>query len=207
MQTIRGAKRRTWDTEANSYNVNRPRGKPVGHSEETPDIHPVKWNNIPLFKSITLNCFINEAKNNEMLSISAMAQLQQITNAKPKPIYSKSDVPNWQLRRSRAMGGKVTLTGYKMNQFLATLTEIVLPRIRDFNGISLKSGDSFGNLAMGLDPEHVKFFPEIYLNQDVFASTFGFNIIFHTTAQTDASARTLLSSFLFPFNGKKNKKS
>lgn len=205
MKTIKGAKRRIWDTKENSYNVNRPRSKPLGSSVETPDIHPVKWNNIPELKSITINCFVNEAKNNEMLSISAMAQLQQITNGKPQPIYSKSDVPNWQLRRSRAMGAKVVLTGYKMNQFLATLTEIVLPRIREYKGINFKSGDSYGNLAMGIASQDVKFFPEIDLNQDAFAKTFGFNITFHTTAQTDESAKTLLSAFLFPFNANQPK--
>lgn len=91
------------------------------------------------------------------------------------------------------------LTGSDMSQFLLTLTELVLPRIRTFRGVPKKSGDKFGNISIGLDPEDVKFFPEIEHFQELFPNLFGFHITFKTSARTDDAARVLLSSLGLPF--------
>ncbi|CAB4255038.1 similar to Saccharomyces cerevisiae YDR237W MRPL7 Mitochondrial ribosomal protein of the large subunit [Maudiozyma barnettii] len=195
----KGLKNREWDGTS-PYQINRPMRKPKGSNSELPDTHPIKWNNIPGLKSMTLNCYVREARDNEMLTISAALQLQQLTGCKPKIIYSKSDVPNWKIRKGHAMGAKVTLEGYEMSQFLNTLSEIVLPRIREYKGINMSSGDRFGGIAFGLDEEEVKFFPEIDLNQDLWPKTFGMHINVNTTAQTNEQARTLVSSLQIPFN-------
>lgn len=194
----KGLKNRQWDGTS-PYQVNRPLKKPKGSKAELPDLHPIKWNNIPGLKSVTLNCYVRDARDNEMLTISAALQLQQLTGCKPKIIYSKSDVPNWKIRKGHAMGAKVTISGYEMSQFLNTLSEIVLPRIREYKGISKTSGDRFGGISFGLNEEEVKFFPEIDLNQDLWPKTFGMHINVNTTAQTDQQARTLISSFQLPF--------
>lgn len=194
-----GLKNREWDGSS-PYQINRPLKKPRGSKAQLPDIHPIKWNNIPGLTSITLNCYVRDARENEMLTISAALQLQQITGCKPKIVYSKSDVPTWKIRKGHAMGAKVTISGYEMSQFLLTLSEIVLPRIREYKGINMSSGDRFGGIAFGLNEEEVKFFPEIDSNQDLWPKTFGMHININTSAQTDQQARTLISSLQIPFN-------
>ncbi|AQZ11307.1 MRPL7 (YDR237W) [Zygosaccharomyces parabailii] len=204
-ETELGLKQRNWDGSS-PYHINRPPRKPKGSSSQLPDIHPIKWHNIPEITSVVLNCYVREAKENRLLAITAALQLQQITGCKPHPIYSKNDVPSWKLRRGNQMGAKVELKGRPMSQFLSVLTEIVMPRIREYKGISNKSGNGLGSLSFGLTSEDVKFFPEIDSNQDLWPKTFGMHININTSAQTDVQARTLISGFQIPFHGIEKKK-
>ncbi|CCK68098.1 mitochondrial 54S ribosomal protein uL5m KNAG_0A04210 [Huiozyma naganishii CBS 8797] len=198
-----GLSRRAWD-ESSPYHINRSSKRPRGSKAPLPNVHPVKWDNIPKIESIVINCFVKDARDNETFAIGAALQLQQITGCKPSVIYSKSDVPTWKIRKGNQMGAKVELTGLAMNQFLTTLTEIVLPRIREYKGISVTSGDTFGNIAFGLTANDVKFFPEIDSNQDLWPKTFGFHVTIKTNAETDDRARTLISAFQLPFNEEKS---
>lgn len=199
-KTEKGLKKRTWDVTKSPYHVNRPLRRPQGPEGQQPDVHPVIWNNIPSIDNVILNCYVADSRDNELLAISALLQLQQITGCKPSIIYSKSNVPNWKIRSGRQMGAKIKLTGLPMHQFLSTLSEIVLPRIRKYRGIKATSGDSLGNISLGLTASDVKFFPEIDANQDLWPKTFGFNITINTTAETDERARTLISGFQLPFD-------
>lgn len=199
-ETETGLKKRKWDVSKSPYHVNRPLRKPQGPEGQRPDIHPIIWNNIPFIKNVILNCYVSDSRDNELLAINASLQLQQITGCKPSIIYSKSNVPNWKIRAGRQMGAKIELTGLPMHQFLSTLSQIVLPRIRQYRGIKSTSGDTLGNISFGLTASDVKFFPEIDANQDLWPRTFGFHITINTTAQTDDRARTLISAFQLPFD-------
>ena len=88
-------------------------------------------------------------------------KLATITNVKPKILYGKSNILPWKVRVGRACGAKVELFDRDMSQFISTLTELVLPRIRAFKGIPRTSGDKNGNISMGLTPEDCQFFPEL----------------------------------------------
>ncbi|KGK37515.1 hypothetical protein JL09_g3335, partial [Pichia kudriavzevii] len=171
-QPVYGNKRRQWDMTS-PYHLNRPLRKPRGQVVPSATIHPRTYDNVPVLEGVTLNCFVKDAKLYPAQAISAALQLQQITGVKPTPIYAKTNVPNWKLRPGMKMGAKVTLHGRDASQFVSTLTELVLPRIRDFYGISNKSGDRYGNIAFGLSGEHVKLFPEIENNQDSWPQSFG----------------------------------
>ncbi|KAG0677897.1 hypothetical protein C6P40_000600 [Pichia californica] len=199
-QPIYGNKRRQWDMTS-PYHLNRPLRKPKGQIVPSPTIKPRTYENVPRLEGVTLNCFVKDAKLYPAQAISAALQLQQITGCKPKAIFAKTNVPNWKLRPGMKMGAKITLHGRDASQFISTLTEIVLPRTRDFYGISNRSGDRYGNIAFGLTAEEVKLFPEIENNQDSWPQNFGFDITLHTSAQTDADARILLSGLGFPFTG------
>ncbi|CAR23505.1 Mitochondrial 54S ribosomal protein YmL7/YmL5 [Lachancea thermotolerans] len=199
-QVERGAKKREWDNSS-PYHLNRQLRKPKGSAAQLPDIHPIKWHNIPSLESVVINCYAKESKENQLLPITAALQLQQITGCKPQPVYARTDVPSWKVRRGTRMGAKVELKGRPMSQFLSTLTEIVLPRIREYKGISNRSGNRFGGLSFGLTSEDVRFFPEIESNQDLWPKTFGLHVNINTTAQNDVQARTLVSGFAFPFHG------
>lgn len=194
---IKGAKRRRWDGSS-PYHINRPLRSPLNSVTEQPDIHPVDWSRIPQLDNVVLNCFVNKGMENEHYQVLAALQLQQITNMKPKVIYSKKDVPSWKLRRGRKMGAKVVLKGKPMYEFMSTLTELVLPCIRNFKGLPSKSGNRFGALSFGLSADDVKLFPEIKDNIDMWPQTFGFHVNINTNAENDDRAKSLLSAFQFP---------
>lgn len=189
---------RKGETPYQLYQPNRP---PIGRTQATKDIKVRDWRNIPQLNSIVLNCFVKPASLNHDLAIAAKLQLQQITGQKPKNIFARTNVPAWTLRPGMPMGSKVTLTGQAMNQFLSTLTELVLPRSKTFRGISNTAGDSNGNIVFSLTPDDLRLFPEIEGNLELWPQSFGVDVFFRTSAQTDREARTLLSAFGLPFQG------
>ena len=197
-QIIPGQKLRDHDPTS-PYSLYRHKKKPRGVGRPTRDILPIGPHNVPELTAISLNLYNKDAFDHNWLNISSTLQLAQITNVKPKKIKGRVNDLSWKIRMGKRCGAKVELTGADMSQFLVTLTELVLPRIRTFKGISKTSGDMFGNISVGLNPEDVKFFPEIEQFQELFPNLFGFNITFKTTAQTDAAARVLLSSLGLPF--------
>lgn len=193
-----GLKKREWGQDS-PYAVYRQLKHPKGLTRATRDVIPVKWSNIPELTSITLNAYSSDALEESWLNISARLQIAQITNVKPKQLYNRSNVLPWKVREGKPCGCKVELTGRDMSQFLSTLTELVLPRIRTFQGIKETSGDGNGNITFGLNAEDVKYFPEIENFQELFPNLFGFHITFKTTARTDEKAKTLLSALGLPF--------
>lgn len=197
-ETIVGNKLREWKHDS-PYSLYRTLRKPKGTGRATKDIKPVNYRNIPELQSIKLNLYSKEALEYPWLNISARLQLAQITNKKPKQLYNRSNILPWKVREGKPCGCKVELDGRDMSQFLMTLTELVLPRIRTFQGIKSTSGDGNGNISFGLDPEDVKYFPEIENFQELYPNLFGFHITFVTSARTDEAARTLLSALGLPF--------
>lgn len=190
----KGIKLREWDGSS-PFHKNRPLRPPRGRAVATKDVQVRDWTNVPEIIAISLNLFASEAKLNTDLNITALLQLQQITGMKPKLIYSKTNVPTWGLRPGIPIGAKITIKGRPMNQFLSTLTEIVLPRSKTWQGISNGSGDRSGNISFGVNAEDVKLFPELEGNLELWPKTFGFDVTVHTTAQVDPDARTLLSAY------------
>lgn len=197
-ETIVGEKRRRWEADS-PYALYRHLRKTRHVNRPQRDIHPIGPDNVPQLKGISINLFSKEVLNEPYHNIAARLQLAQITNVKPQQTKVKVNYQQWKLRRGKRCGAKVDITGQDMTQFLTTLTELVLPRIRDFSGIKESSGDNNGNISIGLRPDDVKFFPEIEHFQDLYPKLFGFHITFKTTARTDEAAKALLSSLGFPF--------
>lgn len=197
-QVVEGAKKREWATDS-PYALYRNMKKPRGVGRPTRDIKPIGPHNIPELTSISINLYNKEALEDSWLNISSKLQVAQITNVKAKQLYNRSNILPWKVREGKACGCKAELTGRDMSQFLSTLTELVLPRVRTFQGIKNTSGDNNGNITFGLDPDDVKYFPEIENFQELFPNIFGFNVTFKTTARTDEAARTLLSALGLPF--------
>ncbi|ODV80138.1 ribosomal protein L5 [Suhomyces tanzawaensis NRRL Y-17324] len=197
-QVIEGEKKRSWGTDS-PYKLyrNLKKAKRVGRA--TRDIHPIKHDNVPQLESIYIQSYNKWALEESWLNISTRLQLSQITNVKAKQIYAKANILPWRLREGKPCGAKVEIKGIDMSQFITTLTELVLPRIRTFKGIKNTSGDSNGNITFGLDPDNLKYFPEIESFQDLFPNLNGVHITFKTTARTDEQARTLLSALGLPF--------
>ena len=149
---------------------------------------------IPKLVKIVVNTGVKTDKDREVMT-AAVETLGAITGQKPVITKSRMNISNFKLRKGMAVGACVTLRRDVMYNFLYKLITIVLPRVRDFRGISPKSFDGVGNYNFGLSEQSV--FTEIDL--DKIKHTIGMNITIVTTARTDDEARDLLSMMGMPF--------
>lgn len=118
-----------------------------------------------------------------------------ITGQKPVVKYSRLSVSNFKLRKGMPVGISVTLRKRKMYDFLERVVKVVGPRIRDFSGFPVKSFDGRGNYSFGVSTYGV--FPEIQYKEVV--KDYGIQMTLVTSAKDDASAKSLLKGFGFPF--------
>jgi len=150
---------------------------------------------VPRLHKIVVNMGIGEATQNPKLLDPAANELSQITGQKPIITKAKKSIAQFKVREGQSIGAMVTLRGDHMYEFLDRLINVVLPRVRDFRGVSTKSFDGRGNYTMGLRDQLI--FPEIdYAKVDKLK---GMNVTIVTTAQDDNSARALLRHFGMPF--------
>ena len=152
---------------------------------------------IPCLNKIVLNMGVGEASHNSKIADVIEGQLTKIAGQKSVVTKAKKSIASYKLREGMPVGAMVTLRGERMYDFLQKLICVVLPRIRDFRGISSKSFDGRGNYTLGLKEQTL--FPEI--SYDEVDAVFGMNISIITTAKTDEEAKALLLSFKFPFKG------
>ena len=149
---------------------------------------------IPKLVKIVINTGVKTDKDREVMT-AAVDTLAAITGQKPIITKSRMNISNFKLRKGMAVGACVTLRRGTMYNFLYKLINIVLPRVRDFRGISPKSFDGVGNYNFGLSEQSV--FTEIDL--DKIKHSIGMNITIVTTARTDDEARDLLTLMGMPF--------
>lgn len=150
---------------------------------------------VPRLEKIVLNMGLGSEKDNPKGIESAIEELSIIAGQKPIVTKAKKSVANFKVREGMNIGAKVTLRGDRMYYFADKLMNIVLPRVRDFRGISATSFDGRGNYAMGVKEQLI--FPEI--NYDDVDKIRGMDIVFVTTAKTDEEAKELLSLMGMPF--------
>ena len=152
-------------------------------------------NEAPKLEKIVLNMGLGDEKDNSKSFQLAVEELKLISGQKPVVTKAKKSVANFKVREGQNIGAKVTLRSGKMYDFLDKLMSIVLPRVRDFKGVSTKSFDGRGNYALGLKEQLI--FPEI--SYDQVEKTRGLDICIVTTAKTDEEARELLTLLGMPF--------
>ena len=149
---------------------------------------------IPKLVKIVINTGVKTDKDREVMT-AAVETLAAISGQKPVITKSRMNISNFKLRKGMAVGACVTLRRGAMYNFLYKLINIVLPRVRDFRGISPKSFDGVGNYNFGLSEQSV--FTEIDL--DKIKHSIGMNITIVTSARTDDEARDLLTMMGMPF--------
>ena len=150
---------------------------------------------VPGLEKIVINMGVGEAAQDSKKMEGAVADLTVIAGQKPVVTRAKTSIASFKLRENQVVGCKVTLRKDRMYEFLDRLVTIALPRVRDFRGVSGKSFDGRGNYAMGLKEQLV--FPEV--NYDRVDKVRGMDIVFVTTAKTDAECKALLKAFDMPF--------
>jgi large subunit ribosomal protein L5 len=151
---------------------------------------------VPRLEKIVINMGVGEAAADQKKLDAAVAELTLIAGQKPIKTISKKAIAGFKIRAGLPIGTKVTLRKARMYEFLDRLVTIALPRVRDFRGIPNGKGfDGRGNFAMGVKEQII--FPEIVY--DKVDAIRGMDIIFVTTAKTDAEAKALLKGFNLPF--------
>lgn len=150
---------------------------------------------VPKIEKIVVNMGLGDAVLNPKVVEDAVNELTLITGQKPVITKARKSISNFKLREGMVVGAKVTLRGEKMYYFLDKLVSIVLPRVRDFRGISKDSFDGRGNYTLGLREQLI--FPEI--KYDDVKKVRGMDIVVVTTAKTDQEGRALLTHLGMPF--------
>lgn len=150
---------------------------------------------VPRLEKVVVNLGLGDGANNNKLIDAGVEELQAMTGQKPVQTRAKKSIAGFKIREGMPIGAKVTLRGERMYDFIAKLTGVVLPRIRDFRGLNPKGFDGRGNYNLGLRDQLV--FPEI--NYDQVQRLRGMNITIVTNAQDDMACRALMTQLGFPF--------
>jgi len=150
---------------------------------------------VPKVDKVVINTSVGSAPDVKEALEVAKQELATITGQRPVETLSKTSIANFKLRKSQAIGAKVTLRGKVMYEFLERLIRTALPRIRDFRGVPAKSFDGRGNYTLGIQEQSI--FPEIEL--DRIKRNIGFDVTIVTTAKTNEEAKSLLTELGMPF--------
>jgi len=150
---------------------------------------------VPSLEKVAVNIGLGEALQNSKAIEAATGDLAIMTGQKPVVTQARKSIAIYKLREGVNIGAKVTLRGNRMWDFVDRLINIVLPRQRDFRGISPDSFDGRGNYSIGLTEQLV--FPEI--DYDQIDKIRGLEVTIVTTAGSDEEARRMLSLMDMPF--------
>jgi large subunit ribosomal protein L5 len=150
---------------------------------------------LPRLDKIVISMGIGKAIENKNLLDAAAKDLATISGQKPMVTRARKSVANFKLRKGQQIGLKVTLRGARMYEFLDRLITIVIPRIRDFRGLSPRAFDQAGNYNMGISEQIV--FPEINIDKLEFVQ--GMNITIGVKARRSGDSLELLKRLGVPF--------
>ena len=150
---------------------------------------------VPRVQKVVVNIGMGEALDNPKALDAAVNDVTLITGQKPVVTKAKNSIANFKLREGRTIGVKVTLRGEKMWAFLDRVLNVVLPRVRDFRGVSPDAFDGRGNYTLGLREQLI--FPEI--EYDKIDKIRGMEITIVTSARSDDHAAVLLQMLGMPF--------
>ena len=153
-------------------------------------------NQVPKLQKIVVSIGTGKFKDDKKKVETAINTLAKITGQKPIEIWAKKSIATFKIRRGlNKVGLKVTLRGDRMYEFLDRLISIVLPRVRDFHGVSNKSFDKAGNYSLGIEEQSV--FPELSFEDTTSAHGLQVTMVFKTGSIEQSKA--LLVKFGMPF--------
>jgi len=157
-------------------------------------------NEVPKIEKVIVNTGFGRNKDDKKLIETSKLTLSKITGQVPVETTAKKSIASFKLREGNTIGLKTTLRGDRMYEFVDRFINIVLPRLRDFHGVSNKSFDREGNFAFGIIDQTV--FPEI--NFEDAPVTHGLEVIFVFNSKEPKATKLLLQKFKMPFK-KENK--
>jgi large subunit ribosomal protein L5 len=150
---------------------------------------------VPHLEKVTLNIGLGRAKDDKKLFEVATNTLRKITGQQPVETIAKKSIASFKLREGNKIGLKVTLRGDRMYEFTDRLITVVLPRLRDFHGVSNKAFDRQGNYSLGMTDQSV--FPELTFEETT--TVHGLQVVFTIKSKQPADTKALLEAFGLPF--------
>jgi large subunit ribosomal protein L5 len=171
-------------------------------SELLTELHLKNINEVPKLEKIVVNIGLGKAKDDKKLMEVATNTLRKITGQQPVQTTARLSIASFKLREGNKIGLKVTLRDQRMYEFMDRLVNIVLPRLRDFHGVSAKAFDKFGNYSIGMPEQSV--FPELTFEETT--TLHGLQVVFVIKSDSPAQSRALLEKFGFPFEKNQGEK-
>lgn len=159
------------------------------------DLELKNVNEVPKLEKIVLNIGLGRAKDDKRVIEAAHNTLRKITGQQPLETIARKSIASFKLREGNKVGLKVTLRGDRMYEFMDRVVNIVLPRLRDFHGVSAKAFDRQGNYSLGFVEQSV--FPELTFEDTTVPH--GLQVNFIIRAKETAHAKALLEKFGMPF--------
>ena len=150
---------------------------------------------VPKLEKIVVNAGMGRAKDDKRLMETATNTLRKITGQQPIQTTAKKSIASFKLREGNKIGLKVTLRGEHMYEFMDRVISTVLPRLRDFHGVSNKAFDAQGNYSIGFTDQSV--FPELSFEETT--PPHGLQVIFVIKCKEKEHAKLLLEKFGMPF--------
>jgi large subunit ribosomal protein L5 len=152
-------------------------------------------NQVPVLEKIVLNIGLGRAKDDKKILEVAANTLRKITGQQPVQTIAKKSIASFKLREGNRIGLKVTLRGDRMYEFADRFINIILPRLRDFHGVSEKSFDGQGNYSIGLTDQSV--FPELSFEDTT--TVHGLQVTFGIKSTDKNHTKALLEKIGMPF--------
>jgi large subunit ribosomal protein L5 len=149
----------------------------------------------PKLEKVVVNIGLGQAKDDKKILEVATNTLRKITGQQPVVTIARNSIAGFKLREGNKVGLKVTLRGERMYEFTDRVISTVLPRLRDFHGVSKKAFDGQGNYSLGFTDQSV--FPELSFEETTTAH--GLQVIFVIKCEQKEHARALLEKFGMPF--------
>lgn len=150
---------------------------------------------VPRIEKVVINAGVGRAVADSKHLETVSKTIRTVAGQAPVATAAKHSIAGFKLREENKIGVMVTLRGERMYSFLDRLVSIVLPRIRDFRGVSATAFDRQGNYSIGLDDHSV--FPEISFEDA--ANRHGLQVNIITSAKTPEESKRLLELMGFPF--------
>lgn len=158
-------------------------------------------NQVPKLEKIVVNVGLGRAKDDKKTIEAAKNTLRKVTGQEPVETVAKNSIAGFKLREGNMIGLKLTLRGERMYEFMDRLINIVLPRLRDFHGVSNKAFDKQGNYSIGLTDQSV--FPELSFEETT--TPHGMQAVFVIKSEDKAHSKALLTKFGMPFEKEEKK--
>ena len=153
---------------------------------------------VPMMEKVVINTSFGKLSPDAKMKEQILNKLSQVAGQKPVLTKAKKAIAGFKIREGQDIGAKVTLRGEKMFHFFEKLVSVVLPRLRDFRGVSESSLDGKGNFTLGFS--EINLFPEVEYTRS--EKPIGLEITIRTSAETDEEAKALLSDLGMPFSKK-----
>lgn len=153
-------------------------------------------NQVPKLDKIVINVGLGKSKDDKKMMEVATNTLLKISGQKPIETVSRYNIATFKLREGNKIGLKVTLRKDRMYEFMDRLITLVLPRLRDFRGVSSKAFDKNGNYSIGLSDQSV--FPELSFEETTTLHGLQVNFVINNSSGADSS-KALLRKFGMPF--------